>query len=64
METEAIDRLFLELSQFAKARTRRELKYEELLRRAQATCSPGTSGRIDEALREENARSGGTAPDA
>ena len=31
METETIDRLFLELSQFTKAKTKRDLQLDELL---------------------------------
>jgi len=30
-QTETLDKLFLELSQFTKARTRDELKYDELI---------------------------------
>lgn len=33
METEAIDRLFLELSQFTTAKTKREVELERLLKR-------------------------------
>lgn len=36
MELEAINNLFLELSQFATAKTKRELELEDLLRSAHA----------------------------
>jgi hypothetical protein len=39
MDTEAIDRLFLELSQFTKAKTKRELALEEVMHWAQATLT-------------------------
>jgi hypothetical protein len=38
-ETETIDRLFLELSQVTKAKTKRELKMESLLMRASVALS-------------------------
>lgn len=38
METETLDKLYLEWSQFTQARTARELRYEALLLRAAAAC--------------------------
>ncbi len=37
--TEAIDKLFLELSQFTQAKTARELRYEALLKRCINACN-------------------------
>jgi hypothetical protein len=48
-ETENIDRLFLELSQFTRARTKDELKYDELIYQVQR-CFPNES-RHETALR-------------
>ena len=38
METETLDKLYLEWSQFTQARTARELRYEQLLRQAATAC--------------------------
>lgn len=38
MTTETLDKLYLEWSQFTQARTARELRYEQLLRRAAMAC--------------------------
>lgn len=38
MNTETLDKLYLEWSQFTQARTARELQYEALLKRAAAAC--------------------------
>ena len=49
IETETIDRLYLELSQFTKARTKREMQLEELLYAVEKKF-PGES-RFETALR-------------
>ena len=63
-ETESIDRLYLELSQFTKARTKRELQLEQLLYSVERKF-PGET-RFETALRyiretEAKANEGGQA---
>lgn len=48
IETESIDRLFLELSQFTKAKTAREIKLEAMIRRIATSGSWEAQGKAAE----------------
>ena len=57
MELETVNKLYLELSQFATAKTKRELQLEDLLRRLRGTLlSQSWYDRIDEVLAEHDAK--------